>query len=412
MNPSNGGYGSGRGAAATSADITTPSGADETADNLRRGSSALRKVHRKIPFLAYLPALFFMNRASVRSWGSQRHSRSPVTGGVFAAAAAADLYRESFLKSRDEELDRIQGSTWVLKRFATSRYQRKASVMNRLARVTIVAPLLSWFMAMSLSALAEEPRRPPGAPRAAAMRHDHRRFDPHHFDHRLWALGRAYPHGCRWGRCGYWWWADGYWYFYGQPLNGPPAVVSDIAYDEQGNLVPVEAAMPVPPGGPPGPAGMPPPPPGAMGPPPPPRSDGATTAATTTPSAGAKSRGGCNRWRHSRRHCRRRARPRTGRIRRRGNWRHDRRRCRCGSAGTAWRILLVARRLLLPLSERRLVDANGPALLRLLSWPLRIEQSRCRKWQALSSIRPRFWQVAAPWMNCDRTVMLRGAKGG
>jgi hypothetical protein len=146
--------------------------------------------------------------------------------------------------------------------------------MNRLARVTIVAPLLSWFMAMSLSALAEEPRRPPGPPRAAAMRHDHRRFDPHHFDHRLWALGRAYPHGCRWGRCGYWWWADGYWYFYGQPLNGPPAVVSDIAYDEQGNLVPVEAAMPVPPGGPPGPAGMPPPPPGAMGPPPPPEAMG------------------------------------------------------------------------------------------------------------------------------------------
>jgi hypothetical protein len=64
------------------------------------------------------------------------------------------------------------------------------------------------------------------------------------------------------------------------------------------------------------------------------------------------------------------------------------------------------------LSERCLVDANGPALLRLLSWPLPIEQSRCRKWQALSSIRPRFWQVAAPWMNCDRTVMLRGAKGG
>ena len=39
------------------------------------------------------------------------------------------------------------------------------------------------------------------------MHHAHRRFDPHHFDHRLWALGRAYPHGCRWGRCGYWWWA-------------------------------------------------------------------------------------------------------------------------------------------------------------------------------------------------------------
>ena len=74
--------------------------------------------------------------------------------------------------------------------------------MNRPARFVIVVPLLSMFVAMSLSALAEEPRR--GEPRAA-MHHAHRRFDPHHFDHRLWALGRAYPHGCRWGRCGYWW---------------------------------------------------------------------------------------------------------------------------------------------------------------------------------------------------------------
>ena len=133
--------------------------------------------------------------------------------------------------------------------------------MNRPARFMIVVPLPSMSMAMSLSALAEEPRR--GEPRAA-MHHAHRRFDPHHFDHRLWALGRAYPHGCRWGRCGYWW-ADGYWYFYDHPLNGPPEAVSEIAYDEQGNLVPMDAAVP----GPPGPAGMPPPPPGAMGPPPP-----------------------------------------------------------------------------------------------------------------------------------------------
>ena len=59
---------------------------------------------------------------------------------------------------------------------------------------------------------------------------------------------------------------DGYWYFYDHPLNGPPEAVSEVAYDEQGNLVPMEAAMP----GPLGPAGMLPPPPGAMGPPPPP----------------------------------------------------------------------------------------------------------------------------------------------
>jgi hypothetical protein len=134
--------------------------------------------------------------------------------------------------------------------------------MNRPARFIIVVPLLFMFTATSLSALAQEPRR--GEPRAA-MHYAHRRFDPHHFDHRLWALGRAYPHGCRWGRCGYWWWADGYWYFYDQPLNGPPAVVSEIAYDEQGNLVPGPAAMPPVP-----PSAMGPPPPAAMGPPPPP----------------------------------------------------------------------------------------------------------------------------------------------
>ena len=139
---------------------------------------------------------------------------------------------------------------------------RKASAMNRPARFMIVVPLLSLFAATSLSALAQEPRR--GEPRAAAaVRHDHRRFDPRHFDRRLWALGRPYPRGCRWGRCGYWWWADGYWYFYDHPLNGPPDVVSEFAYDEQGNPVPMDAA------GPPAPGAMPPPPPGAMGPPPP-----------------------------------------------------------------------------------------------------------------------------------------------
>src|ERR1700722_16276732 len=136
-----------------------------------------------------------------------------------------------------------------------------ASVMNRLARFTIAVPLLAACTLTSLSAFAQEPHRGGEPPHAAARASAHRRFDPHHFDHRVWALGRAYPHGCRWGRCGYWWWADGYWYFYDHPLNGPPEAVSEVAYDEQGSLVPMEAAMP----GPPGPAGMPPPPPGAMG---------------------------------------------------------------------------------------------------------------------------------------------------
>ena len=209
--------------------------------------------------------------------------------------------------------------------------------MNR--RFVIVVPLLSTFLAMSLSALAQEPRR--GEPRGA-MHHAHRRFDPLHFDRRLWALGRAYPHGCRWGRCGYWWWADGYWYFYDQPLNGPPTAVSEIAYDEQGNLVPVAS----------GTAGT------SRSATTSPSSDGASASTAATP--GARSCGGCDRWRHGRRHYRRCAGPRTGRAGRRGGRRNDRRCRRDGSTSAARRILLVARRLLLPLSERCLVAANGP----------------------------------------------------
>jgi len=140
--------------------------------------------------------------------------------------------------------------------------------MSKLARFMMVVPLLSAFVATSLSAFAEEPRRPPGEPRAV-MRHEHHRFDPHHFDHRVWALGRAYPYGCRWGRCGYWWWADGYWYFYDHPVNGAPELVSEVAYDEQGNLMPVEAAGPMvaaPPMAAPAPVPPPPPPPPAPNP--------------------------------------------------------------------------------------------------------------------------------------------------
>jgi hypothetical protein len=138
--------------------------------------------------------------------------------------------------------------------------------MNRPARFMIAVSLLSAFMAMSLSARAEEPRRPSREPRLAATHHElHHRFDPRHFDHRLWGLGRAYPYGCRWGRCGYWWWADGYWYFYAHPVYGPPEVVSEFAYDDRGNLVPIEAAVPLA-TMPPGPVAMPPPPPAAPNP--------------------------------------------------------------------------------------------------------------------------------------------------
>jgi hypothetical protein len=170
--------------------------------------------------------------------------------------------------------------------------------MSTSKRFMVLVPLVSIFAALSLSAMAQQPPPKKPAPKAAPVRpvgpmghpgptghpgpmghggpigHGgpgmagiHHRFDPHHFDRAAWGLGRAYPYACRWGRCGYWWWADGYWYFYDRPLAGPPEVISEFAYDEQGNLVPVtvEASPPPPPGPPvvygPPPVYVPPPPP-------------------------------------------------------------------------------------------------------------------------------------------------------
>jgi len=161
--------------------------------------------------------------------------------------------------------------------------------MKKSMRLMVLVPVVSMFAALSLSATAQQPPPKKPAPKAAVGPHPgpvvpgrqigphpgprgpgivgiHHRFDPHHFDRAAWGLGRAYPYGCRWERCGYWWWADGYWYFYDRPFAGPPEVVSEVAYDEQGNLVPVEPAP-----APPPPVGyVPPPPPVVFVPPPPP----------------------------------------------------------------------------------------------------------------------------------------------
>lgn len=75
----------------------------------------------------------------------------------------------------------------------------------------------------------------------SVFRHVHPRLEPHHFDRAAWARGRAYPRECRWGRCGYWWSLDGYWYFYDRPFNGAPEAVSEVAYDDGGNVMPMEA---------------------------------------------------------------------------------------------------------------------------------------------------------------------------
>lgn len=160
--------------------------------------------------------------------------------------------------------------------------------MTQSKRVMLFVPLVSIFAALSLAALAQEPpKKPeqkgpavqqrgpvkpapqinrqtqrPGAPGAIANRAPHFDHDASHWsdrDRRAWSGGH-WRHECRFGRCAYWWWADGYWYWYDQPTEGPPAVVSDVEYAD----APVAEGAPPPPGA----AYAPPPPPPPPAPPP------------------------------------------------------------------------------------------------------------------------------------------------
>jgi hypothetical protein len=73
--------------------------------------------------------------------------------------------------------------------------------------------------------------------RTRGFGHDPRRWNDR--DRAAWHHGHAY-HECRFGRCGYWWSANGYWYFYNNPVYDAPDLVSEVAYDDQGS--PLQAA--------------------------------------------------------------------------------------------------------------------------------------------------------------------------
>jgi hypothetical protein len=153
--------------------------------------------------------------------------------------------------------------------------------------------LISLFAALSLSATAEQTGKKP-APKAQAVQPKGSAGGGHpavgtghatagsghaagrqggrgpaagtgpHFAHdrshwgdrerRSWAGGHWSPRECRFGRCGYWWSADGYWYFYDHPMDGPPDVVSDVEYADptveagpppSPDAVPVPVPMPI-----------------------------------------------------------------------------------------------------------------------------------------------------------------------
>ena len=71
-------------------------------------------------------------------------------------------------------------------------------------------------------------------------------FGGHVYHGRLaWERGR-WHHSTRNGRFGWWWDVGGVWYFYPEPIEGPPAYVSDteVADEASGNLT---TAVPQPP---------------------------------------------------------------------------------------------------------------------------------------------------------------------
>jgi len=83
-----------------------------------------------------------------------------------------------------------------------------------------------------------------------AFRHDggrHYAFHEHdvhrfrHDDLARWRGGR-WNHTCFDGRCGWWWYASGQWYFYDSPVYPYPLAVSEVAYGEPVAVAPVAVA--------------------------------------------------------------------------------------------------------------------------------------------------------------------------
>ncbi len=79
--------------------------------------------------------------------------------------------------------------------------------------------------------------------------HEFHEHDVHRFNHEelgRWRGGR-WNNSCYRGRCGWWWFAGGMWYFYDRPIYPYPLEVSVVTYLEPVEAAPVVAvpAMPV-----------------------------------------------------------------------------------------------------------------------------------------------------------------------
>ena len=163
--------------------------------------------------------------------------------------------------------------------------------INPFRRSKIVFPLVS-IIVLAQAAYAEEPNTPPSKaapsrPVAQAVRPGaghpgptpergprahfargalpSRNFGGHAYHGRLAWEGGRWHHEMRNGRDGWWWDVGGVWYFYPQPMEGPPSYVSDLEVVDE---VPDSYGPPVAAGYPPPQGYAPPPPPAAYAPPP------------------------------------------------------------------------------------------------------------------------------------------------
>jgi len=95
-------------------------------------------------------------------------------------------------------------------------------------------------------------------------------FGGHAYHGRVaWERGH-WRHEMRNGRYGWWWDVDGAWYFYPQPMDGPPGYISDFEVMDEGPMGEPDGPPAVGEYPPPGAPGYPPPSPDMAGYPPPP----------------------------------------------------------------------------------------------------------------------------------------------
>ena len=79
------------------------------------------------------------------------------------------------------------------------------------------------------STAGRDVRREGGQPRHQFQARDVRRF--HRDELALWRGGR-WNNTCYGGRCGWWWFAAGQWYFYDRPMYPYPLAVAEVVYIE------------------------------------------------------------------------------------------------------------------------------------------------------------------------------------